>query len=134
MCYKDRTFCGFSETCNDGKSCGRALTKAIKDRANELFMPISQFIDKPNCYNNIDVCYYCEHLNGFYGMYDCKLYECNLCKEGCEPLCTKECIKNNSYLKIIIDEKLCSSCGIYQASAPSKLCCGCNEYKNHHGE
>ena len=26
---------------------------------------------------------------------------------------------------------MCIECGIYPADAPSKFCCGCNEYRNH---
>lgn len=29
------------------------------------------------------------------------------------------------------NEKVCEECGQYPADAPSKLCCGCNAYKDH---
>ncbi len=27
--------------------------------------------------------------------------------------------------------ELCEECGVYPADYPSKLCCGCNDYKDH---
>ena len=51
MCYRDRTFCPFSNTCSDSKKgCYRALTKEDEKSAERQGLPISLFTEKPTCY------------------------------------------------------------------------------------
>ena len=46
ICYKDMTFCGYYETCKDGKECFRSLDKVPDD--TELL--VMQFRNKPKCW------------------------------------------------------------------------------------
>lgn len=50
ICYKDKTFCSFYDECQDRANCFRALTDIIKENAQKIGMPISQFVDKPDCF------------------------------------------------------------------------------------
>lgn len=50
MCYRDRIFCSFHEDCKDGKDCNRALTKEVEMDALRKELFISQFVDKPDCF------------------------------------------------------------------------------------
>lgn len=52
MCYRDMTFCGFWEDCKKAKTCRRALTNEIKEKAEKWMKnaPICQFVDKPDCW------------------------------------------------------------------------------------
>ena len=54
MCYKDKTFCTYYETCQDGKDCFRALTVAVRSEAGSFNMAIAQFTDKPECYKELE--------------------------------------------------------------------------------
>lgn len=48
--YKDKTFCPFFDECHFGKNCHRALTNEIWKRAQQVDLPIAQFVDKPDCF------------------------------------------------------------------------------------
>lgn len=50
LSYKDRTFCAFFIECAHGEECGRALTDAVREGAEQADMPISQFMYEPECY------------------------------------------------------------------------------------
>lgn len=58
MCYRDRTYCPFWESCVEGKECPRALTSEIIEGANKFGkecgmdggFPISRFANYPDCY------------------------------------------------------------------------------------
>jgi len=54
ICYRDMTFCSFWEECSQEahqqKGCGRALTPEVEQRAEEMKLPISQFMEKPDCF------------------------------------------------------------------------------------
>ncbi len=50
LCYRDRTFCPFSESCKLGSECHSALTKEVEEGANRIGLPIAQFVNKPQCY------------------------------------------------------------------------------------
>jgi len=54
MCYKDMTFCGFYETCKHQSDCHRPLTEKVIKDAEEFGLPISQFTDKPECWEGED--------------------------------------------------------------------------------
>ena len=53
ICYKDTTFCVF-DCCGKFASCGRALTREVKENAVKWWgsddAPIMIFADKPQCY------------------------------------------------------------------------------------
>lgn len=67
MCFEDRTFCTYYETCTHGDVCSKALTAVVKEQAAEwarsfllngeqkdkLVIPIMIFTDKPDCYAEI---------------------------------------------------------------------------------
>ena len=44
------TFCTHYESCSDGLTCERALTPAVLYKAKHVGLPISQFVEKPECY------------------------------------------------------------------------------------
>lgn len=50
LCYKDMTFCGFFDECEDGKDCHRALTEEIQTDAAQFILQVCQFTDKPECF------------------------------------------------------------------------------------
>ena len=50
MCYRDRCWCSFYETCKDGAECDRALTPEIQVKACASHLLISQFAEKPECW------------------------------------------------------------------------------------
>ena len=50
ICYRDRTFCPFYETCKEGKRCSRSLTPRVKEHAEELGLPVCQYANKPECH------------------------------------------------------------------------------------
>ena len=63
MCYLDRTFCKFYETCKSAYGiieaekklvCPRALTPQIKEDANKAKLPIAMYTDNPDCYIDIN--------------------------------------------------------------------------------
>lgn len=49
LVYRDMTFCKFSD-CADFASCSRRLTDSVKQAAELLRLPISQFAEQPNCF------------------------------------------------------------------------------------
>ena len=54
ICYRDMTFCSFWRECAQDRhqqgACGRALTPEVEKRAKEIGLPISRFMDKPDCF------------------------------------------------------------------------------------
>lgn len=52
LCYKDMTFCKFYTECEKGAGCFRALTPDVRARAKSIDLPISQFVDKPECFED----------------------------------------------------------------------------------
>ena len=59
MCYRDMTFCPFSNTCKKEAECPRALTQEVYDEAKEWWKdckgkpPICMFLDKPECHEEV---------------------------------------------------------------------------------
>lgn len=53
MCYGDKTFCSFYESCHGANECGRALTKEVLATAERSELLIAQFAEKPECYDEI---------------------------------------------------------------------------------
>lgn len=51
ICYKDMTFCPYFRECIDGDECFRALHDDIIQECTRLGLSISQFIEKPECFN-----------------------------------------------------------------------------------
>lgn len=51
ICYKDMTFCPF-KSCKYFKECpyNRALTKMIEKKAKSTNLPISVYVEEPECY------------------------------------------------------------------------------------
>lgn len=49
MCYRDMTFCNFSD-CADFDKCSRRLTESVRQAAKLLRLPISQFAKQPECF------------------------------------------------------------------------------------
>lgn len=56
MCYRDRTYCTFYETCKDGDGCDRALTPEVVSDAKKWWgndnAPIAYYGDKPECHKD----------------------------------------------------------------------------------
>jgi len=54
LCYRDKTWCPFYSTCNQGIGCHRALTDQVKRDADHWWgkegAPICMFSQKPKCY------------------------------------------------------------------------------------
>jgi hypothetical protein len=54
ICYRDRTFCQYYETCKNGKECDRSLTTKVIDDAEQWWgskdAPICVFGEKPDCF------------------------------------------------------------------------------------
>jgi hypothetical protein len=54
ICYKDKTFCPFYETCLKQNDCHRPLTPAVKAAAANWWgsdnAPIARFGEKPQCH------------------------------------------------------------------------------------
>lgn len=50
FCYRDRSFCGVSESCIYKSVCERVLTQEMLEEAKRLNLPISYFADTPMCY------------------------------------------------------------------------------------
>jgi hypothetical protein len=51
ICYRDMTFCKFYEDCKHNGNCGRELTPEIISRAANAGLWISQFAQKPDCWD-----------------------------------------------------------------------------------
>ena len=54
LCYRDMTFCPYWKKCAGGKGCFRALTKEVKAKSILIGLPICQFADKPDCYEEAE--------------------------------------------------------------------------------
>lgn len=54
MCYKDRSWCSYYQTCTNAPGCDRAMTEKDFELARDLNLPISWMIDKPSCYKEED--------------------------------------------------------------------------------
>ena len=54
LCYRDRTYCPFYADCADAKDCSRPLTDEVREAAIRVDLPVSQFVDKPNCHVAIE--------------------------------------------------------------------------------
>jgi len=56
ICYRDKTFCPFWETCDNNAACGRALTDSVKRAAAQWWgsddAPIAMFGEKPDCHSD----------------------------------------------------------------------------------
>ena len=54
ICYKDKTFCSYWETCLMGLNCDRALTEQVKKEAEVWWEkknpPIVRYLGAPPCY------------------------------------------------------------------------------------
>lgn len=50
LCYQNKTFCSFYETCQSGHKCLRALTIGIVVGSEYTGLPISEYYEKPDCY------------------------------------------------------------------------------------
>ena len=50
MTYRDMTFCRFHDDCAAGTDCARQLTQAVMDDAKRLGLLISQFVERPECF------------------------------------------------------------------------------------
>lgn len=54
LCYKDRTFCTYYASCEEGKKCSRALTPEVQAAAEKWWgsdeAPIAVWADYPSCY------------------------------------------------------------------------------------
>jgi len=50
ICYQDRTFCSFWQLCKSGHTCDRALTEDVRRRAAKKRLPISQWMEFPECF------------------------------------------------------------------------------------
>lgn len=55
ICYRDRTYCPYWETCRDAGPCSRKLTEDVKKAAEDLGLPICQFAEKPHCYREKEI-------------------------------------------------------------------------------
>jgi len=54
MCYKDRCYCPFFKDCTQGDVCRRALTEEVLSDAMMVNMPIDQFAERPECFDECD--------------------------------------------------------------------------------
>lgn len=56
ICYKDKTFCPFYETCDKRNDCSRPLTPQVKAAAANWWgsddAPIAVFVEKPQCHSD----------------------------------------------------------------------------------
>ena len=50
----DKTFCEFYITCQDADDCNRKYTPAVALKVHELCIPVSLYLDKPECYKSIN--------------------------------------------------------------------------------
>ncbi len=53
ICYRDRTFCSFCDTCRHGAECPLALTSEVESAASDFGLPIAQYLGKPGCYEEV---------------------------------------------------------------------------------
>lgn len=56
ICYKDKTFCPFYETCDKQNDCSRPLTPQVKAAAVKWWgsdaAPVAVFSEKPQCHSD----------------------------------------------------------------------------------
>ncbi len=52
VCYRDMTFCPYYKECAV-KDCLRASAPEVWDGAREIGLPISEFIEKPKCFEGL---------------------------------------------------------------------------------
>lgn len=54
MCFRDSTFCPYSDTCNKQASCSRAITPEVKEAAVKWWggedYPMAVYTSKPSCH------------------------------------------------------------------------------------
>jgi len=50
ICYRDMTFCPFSDDCEDGNECPRAITVDVQEGAERHNLPLSRFVSEPDCF------------------------------------------------------------------------------------
>lgn len=50
MCYRDMTFCPFWKECKEGDTCFRSMTEDVINKANDIGLGISQFMEHPDCF------------------------------------------------------------------------------------
>jgi hypothetical protein len=50
LCYKDKIFCPFYESCADGHDCSKALTQEVRESARHFELPINQYAGEPKCW------------------------------------------------------------------------------------
>jgi hypothetical protein len=55
--YGGVTWCPYSEACNKGKECDRAVTEEVMDKATEWWgsadFPIIMYAGQPECYDDV---------------------------------------------------------------------------------
>ena len=56
LSYRDATFCSFYEKCefHNAEYCSRALTEEVQKAADEFGLPICQWAEPPDCYEEAD--------------------------------------------------------------------------------
>lgn len=56
MCYRDMTFCDFSDCKKFGVKCNRSLTATVKQDAERWMKdaPIARYLEKPECFEDKD--------------------------------------------------------------------------------
>ena len=55
MCYKDRWWCPFHETCTHSEECDRPLTNQVRSDAAAHGLLIQEVVDKPKCHSDFIV-------------------------------------------------------------------------------
>lgn len=50
MCYRDRTYCAYFPDCAQGGDCPLALTDEVMDMAEREGLPICQYAERPECW------------------------------------------------------------------------------------
>ena len=55
LCYRGMTYCSFHAGCKAGPFCTRSLTDDVRADAARAGLPISQFVDKPPCFDPVEV-------------------------------------------------------------------------------
>jgi hypothetical protein len=55
MCYKDRWWCPFHETCTHSEKCDRPLTDQVRSDAAAHGLLIQEVVDKPKCHSDFIV-------------------------------------------------------------------------------
>ena len=54
ICYKDKAFCPYWHDCQKGGECHRAMTDEVVRGSARAKLPISQFAEKPDCWEKSD--------------------------------------------------------------------------------